>query len=49
MASVFIKLMDEVFVTGFSLEHIPASISPTLDNSAAPRNFGVWVSSIFFV
>ncbi|XP_069674162.1 SUN domain-containing protein 1-like isoform X2 [Periplaneta americana] len=40
--AVVIKLFGKVYVAGFSLEHIPATLSPTKDIASAPRNFSVW-------
>ncbi|XP_012271483.2 SUN domain-containing protein 1 [Orussus abietinus] len=40
--SVVIKLLGLVYISGVSLEHISASISPTGDTSTAPRDFCVW-------
>lgn len=39
-----LKLNSLVYVTGFTLEHIPKSLSPTGRIESAPRNFTVWVS-----
>ncbi|XP_024938657.1 SUN domain-containing protein 1-like [Cephus cinctus] len=40
--SVVIKLLKPIYVSGVSLEHIPQSISPTGETSAAPKNFSLW-------
>ncbi|XP_017106871.2 klaroid protein isoform X1 [Drosophila bipectinata] len=37
-----LKLNSLVYVTGFTLEHIPKSLSPTGRIDSAPRNFTVW-------
>ncbi|KAH8272798.1 hypothetical protein KR018_000050 [Drosophila ironensis] len=37
-----LKLNSLVYVTGFTLEHIPRSLSPTGRIDSAPRNFTVW-------
>ncbi|XP_044731520.1 SUN domain-containing protein 1-like [Chrysoperla carnea] len=37
-----IKLLGRVVVTGVSLEHIPASISPTGELKTAPKEFSIW-------
>ncbi|KMY91822.1 uncharacterized protein LOC6733275 isoform X1 [Drosophila simulans] len=37
-----LKLNSLVYVTGFTLEHIPKSLSPTGRIESAPRNFTVW-------
>ncbi|XP_017868320.1 PREDICTED: uncharacterized protein LOC108617139 isoform X2 [Drosophila arizonae] len=37
-----LKLNSMVHVTGFTLEHIPKSLSPTGRIDSAPRNFTVW-------
>lgn len=39
-----IKLINKIYVTGFSLEHIPSNISPTGDVSTAPKEFALFVS-----
>lgn len=39
-----LKLNSMVYVTGFTLEHISKSLSPTGRIDSAPRNFTVWVS-----
>lgn len=40
-----LKLNSMVYVTGFTLEHISKSLSPTGRIDSAPRNFTVWVSA----
>uniref|UniRef100_A0A0A1WF31 SUN domain-containing protein 1 n=1 Tax=Zeugodacus cucurbitae TaxID=28588 RepID=A0A0A1WF31_ZEUCU len=37
-----LKLNSMVYVTGFTLEHIPRSLSPNGRIDSAPRNFTVW-------
>ncbi|KRF98560.1 uncharacterized protein Dwil_GK22144, isoform B [Drosophila willistoni] len=37
-----LKLNSLVYVTGFTLEHIPKSLSPTGRIDSAPKNFTVW-------
>ncbi|XP_016978726.1 uncharacterized protein LOC108044278 isoform X1 [Drosophila rhopaloa] len=37
-----LKLNSLVYVTGFTLEHIPKSLSPTGKIESAPKNFTVW-------
>ncbi|XP_022228989.2 uncharacterized protein LOC111078558 isoform X2 [Drosophila obscura] len=37
-----LKLNSLVYVTGFTLEHIPKTLSPTGRIDSAPRNFTVW-------
>ncbi|XP_067631722.1 klaroid protein isoform X2 [Eurosta solidaginis] len=37
-----LKLNSFVYVTGFTLEHIPRSLSPNGRIDSAPRNFTVW-------
>ncbi|XP_017838569.1 SUN domain-containing protein 1 isoform X1 [Drosophila busckii] len=37
-----LKLNSLVYVSGFTLEHIPKSLSPTGRIDSAPRNFTVW-------
>ncbi|KAI9583217.1 hypothetical protein GQX74_012434 [Glossina fuscipes] len=37
-----LKLNSMVYVTGFTLEHIPKSLSPSGRIESAPRNFTVW-------
>ncbi|XP_023315758.1 tetratricopeptide repeat protein 39C-like [Trichogramma pretiosum] len=39
---VVIQLMGSVRVSGFSLEHISPAISPTGENSSAPKEFSIW-------
>lgn len=39
-----LKLNSLVYVTGFTLEHIPKSLAPNGRIDSAPRNFTVWVS-----
>ncbi|XP_046407094.1 uncharacterized protein LOC124171797 isoform X2 [Ischnura elegans] len=39
---VVIKLSKKVYVTKFSLEHTPKSLSPVGKIDSAPRNFSVW-------
>ncbi|KAH8372732.1 hypothetical protein KR009_004090 [Drosophila setifemur] len=40
--STVLKLNSLIYVTGFTLEHIPKSLSPTARIDSAPRNFTVW-------
>lgn len=42
-----IKLINQIYVTGISLEHIPRSISPSGEISTAPKEFSVWVNNSF--
>lgn len=37
------QLNNKVYVTGFTLEHIPKSLSPNGHIDSAPYNFSVWV------
>ncbi|XP_037945983.1 uncharacterized protein LOC119678297 isoform X2 [Teleopsis dalmanni] len=37
-----LKLNSLVYITGFTLEHIPKTLSPTAAIESAPRNFTVW-------
>lgn len=37
-----IKLASTVLPTGFTLEHIPKSLSPSGEIDSAPREFEVW-------
>ncbi|XP_011880580.1 PREDICTED: SUN domain-containing protein 2-like isoform X2 [Vollenhovia emeryi] len=39
---LIIKLRSAIYVTGFTLEHIPRRILPNGDISSAPRKFNVW-------
>lgn len=39
---IVIKLAGPVNPTGFTLEHIPRSLSPSGDIGSAPRQFEVW-------
>lgn len=41
-----LKLNSPVYVTGFTLEHIPKTLSPNGRIDSAPRNFTVWVSKL---
>lgn len=45
--NVVIQLLGPVHVSGVSLEHIPQSISPLGETSTAPKDFSIWVNSIF--
>lgn len=40
---LLIKLRNFIYVTGFTLEHVPKSILPNGDMRSAPRKFNVWV------
>lgn len=42
-----LKLNHNVFVTGFTVEHIPKSLSPNGNIDSAPKLFTVWVSLHF--
>lgn len=44
--SVVIRLLGYVYVSGFSLEHISSSISPTGETDTAPKDFSLWVSRL---
>ncbi|KAJ8037644.1 SUN domain-containing protein 1 [Holothuria leucospilota] len=37
-----IQLSDTIKPTGFTMEHIPKSLSPTGNITSAPKNFSVW-------
>ncbi|XP_032683127.1 sun domain-containing protein 1-like [Odontomachus brunneus] len=39
---LLIRLRSTIYVTGFTLEHVPRSIVPAGYMSSAPRNFNVW-------
>ncbi|XP_051157448.1 uncharacterized protein LOC127279253 isoform X2 [Leptopilina boulardi] len=39
---LLIKLRNFIYVTGFTLEHVPKSILPNGDMRSAPRKFNVW-------
>ncbi|XP_014489335.1 PREDICTED: SUN domain-containing protein 1-like isoform X4 [Dinoponera quadriceps] len=39
---LLIRLRSIIYVTGFTLEHIPRIIIPSGNMSSAPRNFNVW-------
>jgi SUN domain-containing protein 1/2 len=38
-----IQLRCFIYVTGFTLEHVPRSILPDENMSSAPKKFNVWV------
>lgn len=44
-----LKLNSMVYVTGFTLEHISKSLSPTGRIDSAPRNFTVWVTAEIYL
>lgn len=39
---IVIKLASSVLPTGFTIEHIPKSLSPSGEIDSAPREFEVW-------
>lgn len=43
-----LKLNHNVFVTGFTMEHIPKSLSPNGKIDSAPKKFSVYVSCCLF-
>lgn len=42
-----LKLNHNVFVTGFTMEHIPKSLAPNGTIDSAPKSFTVWVNYNF--
>lgn len=38
-----LKLNAEIFVTGFTIEHIPKNLAPNGKIDSAPKTFTVWV------
>lgn len=43
-----LKLNNNVYVTGFTMEHIPKSLAPNGRIDSAPKLFTVWVNIPFF-
>lgn len=43
---LLIQLRGVIYVTGFTLEHVPRLILPNENMSSAPRKFNVWVCEI---
>lgn len=43
-----LKLNNNVYVTGFTMEHIPKSLAPNGRIDSAPKFFTVWVNVQFF-
>lgn len=45
---LLIQLRSSIYVTGFTLEHVPKLILPNENMSSAPKKFDVWVSKMIF-
>lgn len=43
-----VKLNTMIHVTGFTIEHVPKSLTPFGSIDSAPKNFSVWVSNFYY-